>query len=92
MDLPSKYAVVCFVDSSYFEEGAEELDSGYPIIDSSVNSGAEDNIFIGKNAEQSFKAEPLEIESGFLCINNTFGKIKLRVEGLGNKAGIQSVD
>ncbi len=92
LDLERKYDVVCFIDFSYYEEDAEALNSGYPLIDSSVNSGVEDNVFVGKNAAQSFKVSSLEIEDGFLCINNTFGKIKLRIEGLGNKAKIYALD
>ncbi len=85
LELPKKYEIICFVDESYIN--GEELNSDYPLIDSSVNSGVKDNVFIGKEAK-SFEASNLEIEQGILCIENTAGSLNLRIEGLGNKAKI----
>ncbi len=83
LELPKKYEIICFVDESYID--AEELNSDYPLIDSSVNSGVKDNVFIGKEAK-SFEVSNLEIEEGLLCINNTSGFLNLRIEGFANKA------
>lgn len=89
-ELATKHENLCFVDSSYFEEGAEDIQTDYPLIDISVNSGVKDNVFIGKEAKP-LEVSSLEIENGFLCINNTHGKIKLKIEGLGTKAKIDYI-
>ncbi len=88
LDLPLKYDIVCFTDADKEEVLANSLIDDYPLIKSSVEAETGENVFLGKKADVSFKVANLEIEDGFLCVNNTYGKIKLRVEGLGNKAKI----
>jgi len=92
LDLPKKYDIVCFTDYDKEKVLANSLIDDYPLIKSSVESETGENVFLSKNTEVSFKAESLAVEDGFLCIENKIGIIKLRIEGLGDKARISSAD
>jgi len=80
LKLPTKYSKVCFINN-----GANpELDK-YPLIQSSVDSGAVDNVFVmSKKIELSFKTANIIVEQGPLCIDNNAGVVKIKIESLGN--------
>jgi hypothetical protein len=90
LDLPKKYERICFVDLS---EGTDAVPpEEYPLIYSSVSSGSTDNVFIGEGLERTLEIERLEVEDGFLCIENVVGVIKLQVDGLGDRAKISPIE
>lgn len=87
LSLPTKYSKVCFVNKAQ----TSNLES-YPLIKSSVESGAPDNVFIlSKKIDSSFRTENLVLDNGLLCIENNAGIIKLRLESLGNAVKLTQV-
>ncbi|MBN1503119.1 hypothetical protein JW930_06240 [Candidatus Woesearchaeota archaeon] len=84
LNLPSEFSEVCFVNSDFIVATGEI--ENYPLIKDSVDSGTRENIFLITNTiADSFFIDTLEVGDGFLCIKNNNG-IKVRVEGIGNKA------
>ena len=90
LDVPLNYKKVCFVRSH--ENFPTSLSStGYPIIEDSVNSGIEKNVFLIKDTpKESFYVGKIALEGNadFICATVLNVKIKLRLEGKGNHAVI----
>lgn len=89
LNLPSEYATVCFVNSDFSTVGEIDAEK-HPMIKDSVDSGTKQNVFLLKSSSiESFFVERLEVEdvTGLLCIDNING-VRIRVEGMGNRAKI----
>lgn len=87
--LPAKYKYVCFADTIHKNYiNAENVP--YPIVWNYLSDGMTDNVFILKeDLEESFSLGKIEIESPyFMCVSNMGGKIKLRLEGFGDRVRI----
>ena len=88
--LPEKYSEVCFVDLDAGVYGASNIHE-YPIIEDSVNSNVQKNVFVISGAvDDSFDLGPITVENSFKCFPVLKGKLKLELEGLGDKAQIKS--
>jgi len=95
--LSGGYIRVCFVDSERIGKGIILAD--YPLIEDSVTSGVEANLFLvsGKGIEDSFNAGKLDINrtatninNHFLCVPVINGKLKVKLSGLGNRVRVKS--
>ncbi|MBW2989102.1 hypothetical protein KY358_02155 [Candidatus Woesearchaeota archaeon] len=88
-DLPSGFDELCFVD-------LQDVDTSYilekPLIKDSVTSGINENIFlIGKGRIENIFVEGLALTNFpyFVCLRPNSGRIKLKIEGSGDKASIK---
>ncbi|MBI2134989.1 hypothetical protein HYU09_03285 [Candidatus Woesearchaeota archaeon] len=85
--VPENINTVCLVRS--FPEMPSLSETGYPIIEDSVNSGINLNVFlIGNNVEESFYAGKISLADGILCVPVISGRIELRMEGMGDHTSI----
>ena len=99
-DIPAKYKQVCFADLSKLSEATSIggpcystvwRPREYPIICDSWEAGVEKNLFLVATLEEEpYYVGNITVDNqyGLLCINATQGKIKLRLEGLGDKTKI----
>ena len=59
----------------------------YPIIENSVNSGVNKNVFlISQNIEESFYIENIDLSEDLFCKPVVGSEIKFKIEGLGDHA------
>ena len=85
--VPDDITIVSFVNT--FPEVPRLSNTGYPIIEDSVNSGVNKNAFlIGNGVEESFDAGKILIDEDLLCIPALTGRIKLNMEGKGDHTAI----
>ncbi len=81
--VPDDIDNVCFVKN--FPSMPTLSNTKYPIIEDSVNSGVDKNVFlVGKGVEESFNAGKISIDGNFLCVSALGDIIKLRMEGKGD--------
>jgi hypothetical protein len=82
---PCETLEVCFVDPD-----TTSINSGYAIIDDSVNAGIKQNIFLIKpGLIEPFGYFPsIDVQSNILCVENTNGFIRMSFEGLGQKTRV----
>jgi|SRR3989339_204925 len=87
--LPSKYTQICFVDlSSSYPTTCNFNTVGCNIWESANGKydNADQNVFLKPAADVSLKVHYIDVGSeGYLCLNISSGKFKLRLEGLGDK-------
>ena len=89
-DVPAGFNEVCFVDPSVIAaKNKDAIPPGYPLIEDSVADGVRMNVFVLPGGSP-FYIEKLYVEQQFLCYTAVQGKIKIRVEGLGDRAKIAS--
>ena len=75
--------IVCFVRN--FPGMPSISGTRYPVIEDSVNSGLDKNVFlISDNVEESFFAGKISSAEDFFCVPSIEGKIELRMEGMGD--------
>ncbi|MFH1770459.1 MAG: hypothetical protein ABH828_02780 [archaeon] len=91
LNVPCSYKQICFVDTDII--GTNPF--FYPdntIIESSVKSNIEENIFLvsDKVTEPFGFMNEIVVEEGVICLNNTNGKFYIRFEGLGRRTAISS--
>jgi|SRR3989338_5192010 len=85
--VPDRINTVCFVRN--FPVTPSLSDTNYPIIEDSVNSGLDKNVFlISDTVEESFFAGKISLKEDLLCPPVAAGKIELRIEGKGDHASI----
>ena len=85
--VPDNINVVCFVRN--FPGMPSLSGTKYPIIEDSVNSGLDKNVFlISDNVEESFFAGKISSKEDLFCAPATAGKIGLRMEGMGDHTSI----
>ena len=91
-EIPGKYKSLCFA-----EAGASQavLDAGsqYTIIYDSVASGTAKNAFLYPEGTDSFDVGSIEVNidgKKFGCIDAAGGKVKIRLEGLGDSTKISA--
>ena len=104
--IPSDFNAICFVDMDYTGNLADTLGVEHPIIYNTVKSniGAGDkgtqNVFLIPLSDTPLKIGDIAIEQdsnnlryddGYLCIDIVKGRIKLRLEGLGDKTGVSAL-
>ena len=81
--VPDNINTVCFVRN--FPAMPSLSGTKYPIIEDSVNSGININVFlIGNNVEESFYAGKISLSEGLFCVPVVSGKIELRMGGMGD--------
>ncbi|OGM01323.1 hypothetical protein A3K72_03025 [Candidatus Woesearchaeota archaeon RBG_13_36_6] len=95
--VPTGFQEVCFVDLSKITAvlAGREIDS-YPIVKNYINSiegeNAEPkNVFLIPPGTESDYVGNISVDGGFLCFDASQGRIRVRLEGLGNRAKISSV-
>lgn len=77
------YTSICLVES--FESPAIP-DNTDPIIKDSILSGTGKNVFLLEDAaKESFYAGKISVEPDVLCIKTSNNKIRLKLEGRGNR-------
>jgi len=83
--VPEKVTTVCFVTS--FPEAPTLSGTKYPIIEDSVNSGVDKNVFLmDETIQESFYVGKISVDEGWSCFPVLGNKIKLRIEGKGDHA------
>jgi len=81
--LPDGIVKLCIVKN--FPELPTLSNTNYPIIEDSVNSKVNKNVFlIGDNLEDSFNVEKIFLEDDMKCLDVISGKLKLKLEGRGD--------
>ena len=81
--VPENINIVCFVKD--FPNTPTLSGTKYPIIEDSVNSGVNKNVFlIDKNVEESFHVEKIDAQEDLFCVPVVSSKIKIRMEGMGD--------
>lgn len=86
LTLPAKYTEICFVDLD--KEPSPEFESMHPRMYESWLGGTQ-NVFLTPMEDTPINAGDIYVgEKGFLCLPIAGGKITLRLEGLGDRAGI----
>lgn len=94
LKLPSDYKQICFIDDVLISNRGP-LTNLNPIIDNSISSGVQKNIFLIKNkaSAESFYAGKIDIldsdladsaDPGFLCLEPSSGRVTFRITGKGN--------
>ena len=86
LSLPSTYTEVCFVDLEI--EPSDEFEAIHPRMHEAWVSQTQ-NVFLTPMEDSPINVGKIYLgQKGFLCVPIVGGKVTLRVEGLGNKAGI----
>lgn len=86
LSLPSKYTEVCFVDLDL--EPSEEFEAIHPRMHEGWVSQTQ-NVFLTPMEDSPIDVGDIYVGGdGWLCLQLAGGQISLRLEGLGNKAGI----
>jgi len=86
LTLPTKYTELCFVDLE--REPSEEFEQIHPRMYESWVSRTQ-NVFLTPMEESPINVGKIYVgQSGYLCLPIAGGKITLRLEGLGDRAGI----
>ncbi|MFA5796755.1 MAG: hypothetical protein WC916_01805 [Candidatus Woesearchaeota archaeon] len=93
--LPSDFTEICFVDTTTVKTSPSSIDNlgAYPVIKSSVESGAPDNIFLfGKKSFGSFTISNMQIAAfpGFYCVQPTGRTVEIEMQSLGNSIIIKT--
>jgi len=83
--LPSGIKKVCFVHS--FPEMPRLSSTSYPLIEDSVNSKVDKNVFLlSDSVADSFSIGPIAASEPLLCIDAVGIELTVRFEGKGNHA------
>lgn len=87
--VPAGTETVCFANAKAGENEnwPEQFKSEYPLLYSSWSVGSE-NVFLIPKQPISVFAPDIFIAEGYACFPAVNNKVRLRVEGLGDKAGI----
>ena len=88
LTLPTKYSTLCILDSDTTKnicDTGQPLQQQYPRLCAAWKTEAQ-NIFLLPGT-QAMQISDISTPSGYFCVQNT-GKIKLRMEGLGDKAQV----
>ena len=81
--VPDNINIVCFVRN--FPGMPSISGTRYPVIEDSVNSGLDKNVFlVSTKVEESFFAGKISSAEDFFCVPSIEGKIELRMEGMGD--------
>ena len=94
LKIPSDYKEICFVDLKLLSSpgGIQKLEAiriARPLIADVIESGSNQNVFTKPVAKTPLKIGDVDLgEQGIFCVENTGGITTLRLEGLGDKAGI----
>ena len=94
LNIPNDYKEICFVDLKFLTgvDGINKLNAirdERPLIADIIESGLDQSVFTKPVAKTPFKIGDLDLgDDGILCVENKGGTINLRLEGLGDKAGI----
>ena len=87
--VPENINTVCFVKT--FPSMPTLSGTNYPIIEDSVNSGVNKNVFlVGKNVEESFFIGKISLDEDLLCVSAIGNEIELKMEGRGDHTFISS--
>jgi hypothetical protein len=87
--LPGNINAVCFIRN--FPSVPVLSSTEYPLIEDSVNSGIDKNVFlIGKTVEESFFVGKISAGEDMLCVPVVQDRINLRMEGKGDHTFISS--
>lgn len=90
--VPGDYLAICFADLHYLKgQGEDQFDYGqeYALVEDSIFSGVESNVFLMPDGTESFTVGDLEIEDGFACFNLSAGRAEVCFEGLGNRTMVK---
>lgn len=92
ISVPPGFREVCFVDLSTNEVPDEySLIKNY--VDDVINNNAEPrNVFLYPEGIESVYVGEIEVEDEFLCVDVSYGKISVKLEGLGNRARIYAMN
>jgi len=91
-DVPAGFTEVCIVDPSLIvTKDSSKISDNYPIIKDSVADGAMANVFL-LPAGSPFYIEKvfIETDSKYICFPVVQGKVKIRIEGMGDRAKLSS--
>ena len=87
--VPEKINTVCFVTN--YPSLPTLSNTKYPIIEDSVNSGVNKNVFlIGKNVENSFSVGKISSDEDLFCFPVVDNRIRIRLEGKGDHTFIST--
>lgn len=90
VEVPAGYREVCFV-SSYPSILSSLSGTNHPIIENSVESKAKKNIFlVEKITKESFFIDKIKVSGDLICIPNTAGRLRIKLEGKGDHVEIST--
>ena len=95
ISVPTGYREVCFVDLSTNAVPAfpEEYGLIQNYVDDVINNNAEPrNVFLYPEGIESVYVGEIEVEDDFLCVDVSYGKIKIKLEGFGNRAKVYALN
>lgn len=84
--LPKRYSEVCIVDPDKANKPGS-LEQDRPLMYASWLAGSE-NVFLVPKQETPIYLEDIVVDTGYDCITASYGKVTLKLEGLGKKAKI----
>lgn len=92
ISVPTGYREVCFVNLSN-----NAVPDDYGIIQNYVedvitNNAEPRNVFLYPEGIESVYVGEIEVEDDFLCVDVSYGKIKIKLEGLGNRAKVYALN
>lgn len=86
LTLPAKYTEICFVDLD--REPSADFEAEHPRMYEAWAGGTQ-NVFLTPMEDSPINVGKIYVgSSGYLCLPISGGKVTLRLEGLGDKAGI----
>jgi len=87
---PPEIQEVCFVDS--YGGMPDLIGTGYPLIEDSVNSGAQQNVFFRDDSLiDGLTVGDIAVDGDLLCIPIIRGALEIQLEGKGNHVFISSL-
>jgi len=89
LEIPPKFQKLCFVSNELIDGGMTGITGGkYPIIDDSVQSKVRNNVFMVPDGSDAVYVGKIEASPSFFCADNVAGKVKVRLEGLGDRTKV----
>lgn len=84
--LPTRYTEVCFVDPDKTKKPGD-LEDARPLMYAAWLAGSE-NVFLVPKQEAPIYLEGIAVDGGYNCIDVAYGKITIKLQGLGKQAKI----
>jgi hypothetical protein len=84
--LPKRYTEVCIIDPDKTKQPGD-LEQARPLIYTAWQAGSAD-VFLVPMQEAPIYLEDITVDNGYVCVSASYGKITLKLEGLGKKAKI----
>ena len=93
LDVPGEYTQVCVVDLAKSSTGSGICTPASPDYDPIVCAGWDagaNNVYLLPDGTDSFRIDHVKVKraSGYICYNNTIGKINIQMKSLGDSVEV----